>query len=120
VEPVRLPNGSTNFIIDRLRSVTLPPMPAALLSVLLADTGPSNDEFVAWKSRAKVRQRLRQMTGKQFSPGTLNQLVYRLRELLPEQAVHPDFIRRDTRRGLRFALRREPPGSAPPGSAPGI
>lgn len=106
IETLPLPDGSTKFIIDGLRSVSLTPMPAALLSILIADTGPSEDGLVAWKSRREVARRLAHATGQPMKRGTLNNLVYRLREALHGQALHPDFICRDRRRGLRFALRR--------------
>jgi hypothetical protein len=92
--------------IDARPGVLLPPFVAALLAVLIADSGVKSDLFVGWKSIEAIRSELKASTGHSLSNAAIKELVLRLRDLLEEHGENRYLVQSKRNLGYRFALRR--------------
>ena len=105
----RGPDGSASAWIEGCPAkFDLAPTLAALLEILATDPGTSQDALIGWRTRTEVAAMLGARLGKRISQHTLTQDLARLTAALAAANVNPFLIQRDTRLGLRFALRRLP------------
>jgi hypothetical protein len=95
--------------IDQADEFLLPPLLTDLLSVLISESGPSDDELVAWKTLDEVSKRLEKKVGRRFGRHAVTQQIHRLRrELFARGGVSPLLVQTSRRFGVRVAVRRRP------------
>ena len=102
------PDGVARFRIDGGGEFTLPPLLAELLVALAADEGPSDDDWVAWKSREAIIARISSRTGRRWSRHALAEAIHKLRGGLFAAGVNPFLINSHRSLGVRLAFRRGP------------
>jgi len=103
------PDGSFDVSVDGGKAFGLPPALGDLLSILVIDSGHSEDDLVGWKTVDEVAILLAKRIGKPVRRHAATQHVYRLRrELFARGGVNPFLVQTNRRLGARFALRRPP------------
>jgi hypothetical protein len=116
------PDSGADVVIDGDIRLHLSPALAELLAILVLDPGGSDDGFVPFKSRRHVLQLLSKELGREVTPRALDQNLSRLRKKLSMAGGSRLWVASERRRGVRFALRRRPPGdgdeTGPPGGSP--
>ena len=104
--------------IDLAKPFVVPPIPGALLRILSADAGRSDDGLVGWKTFDAIVAAMRAYGGSQkFTRHALSQAVLRLRKILKRHRHDPRLIQTSrSRRAHRFAIMRPPADKIPPPS----
>jgi hypothetical protein len=83
-------------------------MLADLLEIIACDSGPSDDDFVAWKTLDEVAVHLGVRHGKNVRTHAVEQDIHRLMEaLLNAGPRNPFLVERAPRLGVRLRLRRK-------------
>ncbi len=100
------PEGDWFVRIDLRKCFTVPPVLGALLRILSADTGKSNDGLVGWKTFDAIVAEMRASGESQrFTRHALSEAVLRLRKILERHAYDPRLIQTSRpRRAYRFAI----------------
>lgn len=107
--------GGALVRIGNSQWITLTPLLASLLSILLASPLSAPDGFPAWQTKDRVLEQLARKRGRPLTSRALTEAVYRLRQLMVENAVNPFVLQVEARRGLRLLIRRaDRPFGAPP------
>ena len=99
-------DGSAMAQVEGRLHIPLPPLLAAMLDVLRADSDVSADHMVGWKSIAAIQAGLKERTKRQYSKAAIKELVYRLRQLLEKHGENFSLVQNNRRLGYRLAVRR--------------
>ena len=100
-------DGSATVSIDGSEEFHLSTNLAALLAILVDDSGTSNDSIVGWKTFKEIRLRLDEKYGKKMpSKHALQNGMYQLRNELERRGFSRRLIQCVRGLGCRFALRR--------------
>lgn len=106
----RQPDGSAIVTIDG-KKIRVPPVLGDLVAELVEDNGAvSPDDLIPFKQLPDLALKLQKLTGRPFSVHGVNQLIYRLRNLLQENGCDRFLVQTNCRYGARIALRRKTQG----------
>ena len=126
VKKQALHDGSLEVSIDGGERFVLPGRLAQVFSFISTGdrdrSGP--DALVAWRSRIEIKAYLEKQANKRFKPKHINQLVYRLKNVLRRAGYNPRLIQSSRLKGVRLAYnpgsqaspRREPHQGLDPNS----
>ncbi len=105
-----LHDGSLEVTIDGGERFVLPGRLAQVFSFI--STGDRDrggpDALVAWRSRIEIKAYLEKQANKRFEPKHINQLVFRLKNVLRSAGYNPRLIQSSRLKGVRLAYN---PGS---------
>lgn len=100
-------DGSFEVSIDGGKSFRLSTALGELLSVLVLDTGRSEDDKVGWKSLDEAAILVSKRLGRRVTRHALTQNLYRLRkEMFRRGGINPFLVQVNRNRGVRFGVRR--------------
>jgi hypothetical protein len=103
-------DGSAIVTIDG-KKLAVPPALGDLVSELIVDDGsPSPDDLIPYKRLPDLALKIQQRRGQPLGSRALNQLIYRLRELLDQHDLPRFLVQTNRRIGARLLLRRRLPG----------
>jgi hypothetical protein len=101
-------DGYAKIRINNAKPFTLAPATADLLSALVSGKGRDEDRSNAWKTIEEVASILSTKTGKEVRRHSVNQRIFRLRDILEYNNINPYFVQTNRFRGeVRFALKRD-------------
>jgi hypothetical protein len=101
-------DGYAKIRINSAKPFTLAPAMADLLFALVSDKGRGEDGSSAWKTKEEVALILSTKTGNEVKRHSVNQRIFRLREILEYNNINPYFVQTNRAHGeVRFALKRD-------------